>query len=572
MRHIQTYKKLRHMYRLYIFLFLWTFLFCTCSSGDQTDTLFLKVESLLEESPDSALLLLNTIPTSQKLSRKESAQYALLLARATDKCEKSLLPCDSLLNITLNYYDDDEKERAVALLYKGRMEQEINSTKEAIAHLQEGLMILKEFPKEIETKRHILSSLGNLYFDAKHYEEAIKTYQELYKCCMTDKDKSIALNNISSYYCVTNKIDSALAIQRKALEYAIASGDSSMITQSEFNSSLNYEEFDELDSALYHIYNAIKWFPKGKVPGKIYGNLGSLLIEKGENIDSAIYYLNKHIEDSTDILGKITTLFSLYEVEKERGNFKAATKYLEEHTEILDSLFTTEQSTEIQQLINQYNIKIHVREEQIKEQHRLYFIIGGFIFCSLLLMLFYQHRLNKRKRIQTIYQQALEQTKYKMSSLQTIIENNQSIINLLREEHYNLEQDQKKKTNEIQERELIIERLKQEKSELRNWLFTQSDIYKKIVILSKQEVSDKKEMKVLTNTELKKLQKIIFDIYKDYVSTLQEKYPKLTEEDILYLCLKEAKLKSQTIALCFGYNNTHPINQRKLRIKERMKD
>lgn len=182
MRRIQTYKKLRHMYRLYIFLFLWTFLFCTCSSGDQTDTLFLKVESLLEESPDSALLLLNTIPTSQKLSRKESAQYALLLARATDKCEKSLLPCDSLLNITLNYYDDDEKERAVALLYKGRMEQEINSTKEAIAHLQEGLMILKKFPKEIETKRHILSSLGNLYFDAKHYEEAIKTYRELYKC------------------------------------------------------------------------------------------------------------------------------------------------------------------------------------------------------------------------------------------------------------------------------------------------------------------------------------------------------------------------------------------------------
>ena len=560
------------MYRIYILLFLWTFLFCACSSGDQTDILFLKAESLLEESPDSALLLLSALPKSQKLSRKESAQYALLLARATDKCEKPLFLCDSLLNIALNYYDDDEKERAVALLYKGRLEQEINSTKEAIEHLHEGLMILKEFPKEIETTRHILSSLGNLYFDAKHYEEAIKTYRELYKCCMTDKDKSIALNNISSYYCIKDKKDSAVAIQQKALVYAIASGDSSMITQSEFNSSLNYEEFDELDSALYHMYNAIKWFPKGKVPGKFYGNLGSLLLEKGDNIDSAIYYLNKHIEDSTDILGKTTTLFSLYEVEKERGNFKAATKYLEEHTEILDSLFTTEQSTEIQHLINQYNIKIHVREEQIKEQRRLYFIIGGFIFCSLLLMLFYQHRLNKRKRIQTIYQQALEQTKYKMSSLQTIIENNQSIINLLREEHYNLEQDQKKKTNEIQKRELIIERLKQEKSELRNWLFIQSDIYKKIVILSKQEVSDKKEMKVLTNSELKKLQKIIFDIYKDYVSTLQEKYPKLTEEDILYLCLKEAKLKSQTIALCFGYNNTHPINQRKLRIKERMKD
>lgn len=559
------------MYRIYILLFLWTFLFCACSSGDQTDILFLKAESLLEESPDSALHLLSALPKSQKLSRKESAQYALLLARATDKCEKSLLPCDSVLNIALNYYDDDEKERAVALLYKGRMEQEINSTKEAIAHLQEGLMILKEFPKEIETKRHILSSLGNLYFDAKHYEEAIRIYRELYKYCITDKDKSIALNNISSYYCMTNKKDSALAIQQKALEYAIASGDTSMITLSEFNKSLLCYEFDEIDAALNHARNAINYFPKVKVPGSYYGNLGTILLEKGENVDSAIYYLNKHIKDTIDIKGKAATLLSLYDIEKERGNYKAATEYLEEHTDILDSLYNSTQSTEILQLINKYNIKTQVREEQIKEQRRLYFIIGSFIFSFLIIVLFYQYHLNKRKRMQFMYQQALEQTRYKISSLQTNIENNQSIINLLREEHNNLKQDQKNKAIEIHEREIIIDKLKQEKHELRNWLFSQSEIYKKIIILSKQEISDKKDMKVLTNTELKKLQKTVFGIYTEYIATLQNEYPKLTEEDILYLCLNEAKFNPQTIALCFGFNNTHPINQRKLRIKERMK-
>lgn len=423
------------MYRIYILLFLWTFLFCACSSGNQTHALFLQTESLLEESPDSALLLLSALPKSQKLSRKESAQYALLLARATDKCEKPLFPCDSLLNIALNYYDDDEKERAVALLYKGRLEQEINSTKEAIAHLHEGLMILKEFPKEIETKRHILSSLGNLYFDAKHYEEAIKIYRELYKCCMTDKDKSIALNNISSYYCVTNKTDSALTIQRKALEYAIASGDTSMIIHAEFTSSIIYDDTDELDSAIYHARNSIKWLSEEKTPSLYYGNLGTLLLEKGENIDSAAYYLNKHINDNTNLAEKATTLFSLYEIEKERGNYKAAITYLEQHTDILDSLYFAEQSTEIQQLINKFNIKTQVREEQIKEQRRLYFIIGSFIACCLFIVLFYQCRIHKRKRIQHMYQQDLEQTKYKISSMQTIIEDNQSIIALLRKEH-----------------------------------------------------------------------------------------------------------------------------------------
>ena len=570
--HMQTNKKTKLVVKICSILFLGTFLFCACSSRERTETSFLQAESLLEEHPDSALQLLQTLPALQELSHKESARYALLLARATDKCEKSLLPCDSLLNLALNYYDNDEKERAVALLYKGRLEIEINSTKEAIAHLQEALTILKDYPKEIEIKRHTLSSLGNTYYRTSFFEEAIKAYQELYKYCITDKDKYIALNDISSYYCMTDNKDSTITTQHKALEYAIASKDSSMIAISKLNLSVYYDEFEELDSALYHAYSALQWFPSGKVPGNLYGHLGTLLFEKGDNPDSAIYYLNKNIENTTDITGKAAALLSLYDIEKEQGNYKAASAYLEEHVEILDSMYSTEQYSELQQLINKYNIKIHIREKQIKEQHRLQLIITLFIFCCLLIILFYQYHINKRKRIQLIYQQNLKQTQYKLSSMQTIIEDNQSIISLLQEEQRNLKQDQANKIDEIQERESTIERLRQEKHELRNWLFTQSDIYKRIIALSKQKVSDKKAMKVLTNAELKKLQKIIFEIYADYISYLQKKYPKLTEEDILYLCLNEAKLQPLTIALCFGYNNTHPINQRKLRIKERMKD
>lgn len=184
-------------------------------------------------------------------------------------------------------------------------------------------------------------------------------------------------------------------------------------------------------------------------------------------------------------------------------------------------MYSTEQYSELQQLINKYNIKIHIREEQIKEQHRLQLIIALFIFCCLLIILFYQYHINKRKRIQLIYQQNLKQTQYKLSSMQTIIEDNQSIISLLQEEQRNLKQDQANKIDEIQERESTIERLRQEKHELRNWLFTQSDIYKRIIALSKQEVSDKKAMKVLTNAELKnskrlfsKFMPIIYHTYK----------------------------------------------------------
>ena len=52
----------------------------------------------------SALRLLEALPATTELTRRESARYALLLAQATDKCENPLLPCDSLLDVALDYY------------------------------------------------------------------------------------------------------------------------------------------------------------------------------------------------------------------------------------------------------------------------------------------------------------------------------------------------------------------------------------------------------------------------------------------------------------------------------------
>ena len=179
------------MTKIHILLVLSIFLLYSCYSREQTEASFIQVESLLEEHPDSALQLLQTLPTLQELSHKESARYALLLARATDKCEKSLLPCDSLLNLALRYYDDDEKERAVALLYKGRLEIEINSPKEAITHLQEALTILKDYPKEIhdvllhgtngkEVKVYYKGQRGEGVYDVA-FEGLIKNVERRYR-------------------------------------------------------------------------------------------------------------------------------------------------------------------------------------------------------------------------------------------------------------------------------------------------------------------------------------------------------------------------------------------------------
>lgn len=545
------------------------FLLLSCSPNKQREALFVRADSLLNSNPDSALLLLKTLPELQELSQSECARYALLMVRATDKVEKPLLTCDSLLNVALHYYNKDDKERAVALLYKGRLEIEMNNPENAVAYLQEGLNILEKHPEEIITRRHTLRLLGDLYFDSRHYKEAIRMYQDLYNCSTTNVDKSIALNGISGFYCMTNQEDSAIAIQHKAVGSALLSKDSIQIATSLLELSLSFIDFDRIDSALHYAREALTHAPHKEPKGRYYNNLANLLIKTNIDRDSVIFYINKSMETPV-FMDRYTALLSLSELEAEKGNYKTANAYLGEYISNLDSIIFTEKNTEIQQLIYDYNTKKQIRREQFRGRRQMRFAITCSVFSCFLIIIFYQYRINKKKKAQLLFQQTLNKTQSELYSLQQKMEENQHIINSLQEGHDSLKQEKENKNKEIKEREGIIERLKQEKQKLRSWLFIQSDIYKKVDAFSKQKVSHKRDLKVMSNVEQKKLKETIFGVYADYIGEMQKKYPKLVEDDLLFLCLEDAKIELQTIALCFGYCDTHAMSQRKYRIKEKM--
>ena len=520
----------------------------------QTEALLSNADSLLTANPDSALRLLEALPVTTELTRREAARYALLLAQATDKCEKPLPPCDSLLDVALDYYDDDERERAVALLYKGRLEAEMAQSERAVDFLLGGLEIIKKFPQEIEIRRHLLSSLGNKYYDARLYEKAGKTYKELYECCFTDKDKAIALYSLSQDLLTSNK-DSLIALKHKSFEYAKKSKDSAMIAITALNLSFENSE-EEIDKSLHYAQLALKWLPNNKERNSYY----------------ATHYLNKSLENNKSISKKAATLLSLADIKEEQKDYQATTELLYQFIDIADSTYFSEQSTQIQQLVHQYDIKQKVDQEQRRSKYLLRNVIGTFLILCLVLIVFFQYRINKRDKQRAINEQKLAQAQEKYNNLKYSINESQHIITLLRKEQSDFSQEAEKYRQEITERETAIERLKAEKEGLRTWLFKQSGIYQKVEKLSKQKVTSKKELTVLTNHEQKVLKEVVMELYADYISDTQTQYPLLTDEDLLYLCLEKAGFSYQTIALCFGNTTTHVVAQRKYRIKERMNE
>mgnify|MGYP002469868941 FL=1 len=188
------------------------------------------------------------------------------------------------------------------------------------------------------------------------------------------------------------------------------------------------------------------------------------------------------------------------------------------------------------------------------------------VVCCALLALLCQHLYQKKRRQKLVYESILQELEQRQHTLQQEIDRNQEALDRLQQEKTDQQADQVQQTQHLRQ---TIDRLKAEKLQLQHQQFRGTRIYKKIHALTRQDTADRKAWKVLSPDERTELRRTVDGIYADYIAHLQTLYSPLTEDDRLYCCRAAAGLDTQTIALCFGYTDTHTINQRKLRLKAR---
>lgn len=520
-----------------------------------------QVDSLLEMKPDSALTILKNISVLEDLPEVDKAYYALLLAEATDKNKLPLLPCDSLLNFALDYYGDDDREKAVALMYKGRLLAEMDDEKAAIEMNLKALEILQDYPVDTKYRRLIYSALGLWYGNCGLNDKALEVLHQSLHYSFDAKDTAIAYINIGYIYGMRNMQDSAITYQRKAVKYAMRSKDRSMILTSWHNLSICYRHFENVDSAVVYAHKVLQHLSYGNGKADAYYNMGDLYVDL-EQYDSARHYLEKSLFLSPS---RSIPYWSLAVMEAELGNFKSAYHYLDTFVMVQDSLDNSELLTEVQHLVYKHQTELRVKDEQIKSKRIIRWIVFVSVIICFVVALIYQRWINKKNNQQALYRQALQYADEKQNVMQQRIEENESALALLQDrENQNLD--------EIAQKEQLITQLKKEKLALRTWLFQQTSIYKKVMSLSDQQQVNKKIRKVMAAAELDKLKKTTFEIYADYISPLQAQYSQLTEDDLLVLCLQEAGISPLAISLCFGHTDTVALNQRKSRLKKKMSD
>jgi tetratricopeptide (TPR) repeat protein len=559
LRHYYSLLIMKNKLNLFLYFFLVVHILSSCVNSHSHNSSLMRVDSLLCSNPKEALKLLKRINPSILSSKEERAYYGLLLVQATDKAELTILPCDSLVDVALDYYTKGS-DKAKALFYKGRILIEMGHEKEALKCYYSALSELKDSYADIRIKGMIYEDLGKLDLDHSLYKNALEKIDHSFTSYSSINDNVAMINALrlkGMVYKMQKRVKRVYEVLNLALKIGLRTKDSLVISGIYQSLSLA----DESDSALFYAHKALDYFPTNrKVPSNYYSSIGSLLLDRGKK-DSASYYFNKSLGGG--IKEQALAHGYLSDLEKVNGNYKEAFRHLEKYSNFIDSLYVTDKSSKIEQLGYKYEAEARVAKHKAKMQQANTLIITVSIILILALILILQNVNRHKKVAKLIFEQRAKEMEREMASLQNRIDGTKELI-------ARLKQEKQISDAELSLKEQEIKSLFLQKTALRNTIFFQSPIYKKIEKLSAQVAEQQKEIKVLTLTEQDILRKLVFEIYSEYIDYLHTQYPKMTEDDFLFSCLETAGLNTFTIALCFGNSNKQIINQRRYRLKSRM--
>ncbi|MFY0628060.1 MAG: tetratricopeptide repeat protein [Reichenbachiella sp.] len=188
----------------------------------------------------------------------------------------------------------------------------------------------------LDEKIRVSNSIGNAYKELELYDSALFYFNEAVKILriQNDKDNELLLVfNMGTVYQAQNKFSDAKAQFILALKYARELGRKRDIANSLKELGMCYLTLGDLDSAGYYLYKSLPMF-----------------------------------EEREDLRGesKIRKNLSRYESEKNRP--KKSLLHLERYTLLNDSIFSEEQTIEIEKLKSSYEIEKRDKEIEVKAQ------------------------------------------------------------------------------------------------------------------------------------------------------------------------------------------------------------
>lgn len=508
----------------------------SCSSSVKSP-LLLSADSLMEIYPDSALSILESISSPQKLPRADRALYALLLTQARHK-NYIALGDDSLIKTAVEYYGDKKKSvrAAKAHYYWGATYLEKGYTSFAV---DEYLTAIRLMPVRDEFLAMIYDNLADCYEKDDLYDIAIEAYRQAYQILEGGSQQTYPLRDIARICLLQNKKDSALLYYQKALDYALAEQDSSLIGALYHDLAMVYNEKKDYVQADKYVSKAM--IMQGDDAVNVCLSKAQIMLNLNK-LDSASYFFSKNI-DQLNIYGKAVCYDGMHQIAKKRGEWKIATENMDAYRVLYDSMQIMNDNEELNRLMDKHQLEEHRRLLSEHTKMLVFTLVSVFFFLMIICVFCFMWNDRKRKKRYIALQRELTQNR-----VDTMLLKEEEVSETNKEDL-----DKKRSKLTEQQIQLCISVLKT------------TNCYDQLEALEK---ATPKQLLVMRSLR-KEIRSEISSAFVDVMMNLKERYPALTGDDIFY-CVLSLLCCSKTVMMELMDATSDALKTRKNRIKNKM--
>lgn len=505
----------------------------SCSSSVKSP-LLLSADSLMEIYPDSALSILESISSPQKLPRADRALYALLLTQARHK-NYIALGDDSLIKTAVEYYGDKKKSvrAAKAHYYWGATYLEKGYTSFAV---DEYLTAIRLMPVRDEFLAMIYDNLADCYEKDDLYDIAIEAYRQAYQILEGGSQQTYPLRGIARICLLQNKKDSALLYYQKALDYALAEQDSSLIGALYHDLAMVYNEKKDYVQADKYVSKAM--IMQGDDAVNVCLSKAQIMLNLNK-LDSASYFFSKNI-DQLNIYGKAVCYDGMHQIAKKRGEWKIATENMDAYRVLYDSMQIMNDNEELNRLMDKHQLEEHRRLLSEHTKMLVFTLVSVFFFLMIICVFCFMWNDRKRKKRYIALQRELTQNR-----VDTMLLKEEEVSETNKEDL-----DKKRSKLTEQQIQLCISVLKT------------TNCYDQLEALEK---ATPKQLLVMRSLR-KEIRSEISSAFVDVMMNLKERYPALTGDDIFY-CVLSLLCCSKTVMMELMDATSDALKTRKNRIK-----
>ena len=385
-----------------------------------TDTLH-RAEALMNEYPDSAWTLLNTISPDEMGQNRNRALYALLYTQAQDKTYRDETN-DSLISVAVDYYrnTDDVRHKFLSYYYKGRVHFNAKDYLSATTCYMEAEQLAKEVDDDylVGLLYAELGRIYNIYYDYPKSLEAYQKAAECYERAGKIRHRNYMWLNQSLVYRNLNRFEESEKFLRKTLESAQEKGDNTLIKSCMGNLVLLYIEEKRMQEAqeLYVALESVAGINYGSA--SFMGKLAQMYASKDEYVE-ALALLERGWACAEERMDSVNLYISSSALLAKQGKNDLA------YQELLKGV--TLQNKEAKQTLQQpvltaqrdylsEKLEFEAYRIQVERLLRVFYILFFTILLSVVAFVLCR-KLKKKKKVINELKQKKEQAEQRISSL-----------------------------------------------------------------------------------------------------------------------------------------------------------